>query len=171
MKKTIITLLLTLFLTTPAIANELPKQVLSANPLGLVFGIMNLEYERTIDQKSTWSVRGLYWGADDEGWEWTAFGLGGSYRRYFASNAPKGGYWGAGIDSLSISADYVDESGSSVFFIPKVEIGYQWLLGNTVAINLGGDVRYVIGTLDIAGEKFPVSGFGIGLKLALGYAW
>jgi hypothetical protein len=160
-----------------AFSAEKVKQVISFNPVGLIFGIANVEYERNIDDASTWALRGLYWGHETGGWSWSAFGAGGRYRGYFypKPKAPAGGFWGAGVDLLSMSADYtlwdVTESASAFFFGPTGEIGYKWLFGGGFALGISGEVGYYIGSLEILGSEIPASGFGVGASVNLGYAW
>ncbi len=102
MKKILLCMVMLVMLFSVAVFAEeepkqvLPKQVLSVNPLGLAFGIFNVEYESVISDSSTWAVKGLYWNYETGDWSWSALGAGGRYRGYFSPKAPAGGYWGAG---------------------------------------------------------------------------
>lgn len=96
-----------LVLTTVSIARAGSyTSVLSANPIGLVFGIANVEYQKNVGDNSAWAIRGLYWGDKAGDWEWSALGVGGGYRGFFAPTAPAGGFWGVGLDLLNLSAKY-----------------------------------------------------------------
>ncbi len=123
-------------------------------------------------------MRGLYWGYETGSWSWSAIEAGGSYRGFFGPTAPAGGYWGVGAEALSLSADYsptggTTESASALFFGPKVEVGYRWLLGDkkNFAIGIGGEVGYYFGSIEILGEKMPFSGVAFGIPVSIGYAW
>lgn len=185
MKKLVLVVLIVMvgIITSLNIANaeEKPEQIISVNPLGLVFGITNVEYEKVFKDNTTWALRGLYWGQETGDWSWSAIGAGGSYRKYFSPNTnPKvftGGFWGAGVDFLNISADLESfgdtESGSAFFFGPKGEIGYKWLLGqeNNISVSIAGELGYYMGSLEIADTSIPFSGIAFGLPVNIGYAW
>lgn len=179
-KVLLICLLVSLLGTGTALAVE---QVISANPLGLLVGVANVEYERVMDDDSSWAMRGLFWSDEDGRWDWSAFGAGASYRRYFSPPwteeiyfAPAGWYWAVGADILSVSADRTDiwgrvETGSAVLLGPTAEVGYQWLFGNGFTVEVGAGLSILIGELVVAGEDIPVVGVAPGFTFGLGYAW
>lgn len=159
---------------TIAMAQEKPTQILSVNPLGLAFGILDVEYQKNISDSAAWAVRGNYWSTGVGSWKWSAIGAGGSYRGFFSPNAPAGGYWGVGVDALSLSAEYKystkTETASSFFFGPAGELGYRWLF-EKFSVNAGAKVMYLLGSIEIANTKIPISGIVPGGVLSLGYAW
>ena len=178
-KVLLICVVVSLLGTGTALAAE---QVISGNPLGLLIGASNVEYERAIDEDSAWAVRGLFWSDDEGHWEWTAFGAGARYRRYFEFPDPtapgialSGWYWGAGVDMLSVSAERtrpgIVDTGSAVFFGPVGEVGYRWLFEEGFAVGVGAELGFLIGTLEVAGEPIPIGDIVAGLTFNLGYAW
>ena len=54
------------------------NNAISANPIGLAFGMLNATYESRLSAVNTFTISGYYWKIVD----WTAFGFGGSYRWY-----------------------------------------------------------------------------------------
>lgn len=151
------------------------EQVISVNLLGLLTGTANVEYESVIDDTSTWATRGLFSIGEVGYWSWSGFGVGGSYRRYFSPTAPAGWYAGIGVNTVFISADYVragiTERGSGVVLGPLVEVGHKWLFEEGFTISAGMDVGYYVGRLVSPGRDFRFWIVGLGLTLALGYAW
>lgn len=166
-----------MFWVIPAVAEEKPKQVVSVNPLTLlVFGMFNVEYEKTIDDRSTWAIRGYYWDNKIGDWKWSALAAGGSYRKYFKPKAPAGGYWRTGLYFLRMSGDYTDwkrktESASSVFLIPQGEIGHKWILKERFTIDVGANLGFFLGSLKVANVEIPIRGTAVGVKVNLGYAF
>ena len=55
------------------------SHAISANPVGLAFGMFNALYEHQFGNINTFTVSGLYY---NYGGGWSAFGLGGSVRWY-----------------------------------------------------------------------------------------
>lgn len=155
-------------------AGKEPTQILSINPVGAIFGMIEGEYEDAYKKTSSLVIDGFFWNEKADDWKWLAIGAGGGYRKYFTSQAIfKGGFYGFGVNFLSISAKYIEEEGSSFFIIPKGEIGYRWLLGEkkSFSISVGAGVGLYIGKLEIRDESIPFSGISIGIPVNLGYAW
>jgi len=167
-----------LTVVTPA-SGQNPQRVVSVNPVGLIFGIADVEYQQNIDKSSAWAVEALYWGHKIVDWSWSAVGAGGSYRKWFFSfkgenpTAPEGGYWSVGVDALFLSATYASERASSFSFGPRGGVGYRWLLGSkkNFSISVGIEVMYYFGSIEILGVKMPYTGIGYSTPLSIGYAW
>lgn len=155
-------------------AEERPTQILSVNPVGIIFGMVNGEYERIFKDKSSFLLRGAYSGNKIGDWKWSAMGIGGGYRKYFTSQAMlKGGFWGFGVDFSNTSAEYLRIKASSFWIVPGGEIGYRWLLGGNenFSVSVNGGLRLHIGSLKILGKSIPMQGIAPGIGVNLGYAW
>lgn len=142
-------------------------QSISANPVGLIFGILNATYEQQISAKNTFTVNGLYWSIGN----WTAFGIGGSYRWYILeSETNKKPIEGLSVgptisfSSWSFDTDFgsldVDE-GLNVAL--GGEVAYKWVFGSGFTVE------------PILSFSFGVTGVGdltpFGAGVNLGYAW
>jgi len=186
MKKILFGLLMVIIFFSSSILFAEEKGVLSLNPLGLVFGIFNAEYDRKLDSGTSIAGRGLYWGLAVGDWKWSAFGAGVSYRIYSKKEAMKGLAYGPAVDILLMSAEYKTteldlttwtwkektEKGNSTFITLSGEVIYRWVFKSQITIDLGTGLGYTIGTLELAGEKIPFGGFGwSGLRANVGYAF
>ena len=135
------------------------NQVLSANPFGLMFEWFNADYERKINESSTWGLSGSF------------FSLGGdadyvnaqaTYRYYPQGAALSGFYLGGkgGLHSVG-----VDEA-SGRFFGLGFELGYNWLLGERrnvlISTGLGAKRIYVQGVNTVS-AAYPTARFTLGL--------
>jgi hypothetical protein len=127
------------------------NQVLSANPFGLMFEWFNADYERKINESTTWGASA------------SLFSLGGdaeyvnaqlAYRYYPQGAALSGFYLGGrgGVHNVD-----VDEA-SGRFFGLGFEVGYNWLLGAKKNFSVGvgaGATRLFGGDLDGASLTIP----------------
>jgi hypothetical protein len=52
---------------------------ITANPIGLAFGVINATYENQIAEKNSYTLFANFWSFGG----WSAFGVGGSYRWYY----------------------------------------------------------------------------------------
>lgn len=151
MKKRIMTFGLVLFwITAGIISHSLAqdeKNVLAINPIGIGFGLQNMEFERVLSKNSGIA---LFWAYN--GFAVTKISnvrFQGSeqritYRYYIKQNAPKG-FWVGG--SLAYSTGYVDKLGREFYLDGTkgyvieahswsismltlgIEVGYRWMLG------------------------------------------
>jgi len=167
----------------------MPFNVISINPLELIVGLADGQYELRLNEASTLCIRGNYWGFKLGDWSYTAFGGGLAYRWYFKNNAPDGVYGGAvlGIASASSKYDntYYEGSASIMAISPGLEFGNQWVWDSGFAFDLGISASYSTFTpvtvklkdkttgLDsnVSSTVNGFSGIGYGLRLALGYAF
>ncbi|HEX8209661.1 MAG TPA: hypothetical protein VF584_05700 [Longimicrobium sp.] len=122
------------------------QQVISANPLGLLFGYFNGEYERAISSTSTAGVAGAYFSADND-----ALATIEAKFRYYPQARPLSGFsigaslgYGQVTDEEDFDEFIVDSQAqqddgpTSSAFIVGVELNYNWLVGR--------DRRFFIGT-------------------------
>ncbi len=176
---------ISLFAWTGSVKAE-PVQSVSLNPLGLVWGISDVEYERRLTDDSTWYARGLYWATETGDWSWYATGVAGGYRKYFKGRAFEGPYLGANGGFMNLSAEYEPIPGlkgdsSALFVSLNGELGYRWLFTNNITISLAGTAGFATGSLSVEvkdastgltySEDVPARGFGLGGEFRIGYTW
>lgn len=122
------------------------QQVISANPLGLLFGYYNGEYERAISSTATVGVAGAYFSVDND-----ALATIEAKFRYYPQARPLAGFsigGSLGYGQVSDEADFdefivdsqvqQDDDVTSSAFTVGVELNYNWLVGR--------DRRFFIGT-------------------------
>lgn len=165
--------------SSAARAQDAPRQVLSINPIGAVFGVYMGEFERAIVPSTSVGVSGTYWNADledDEGSSAVA-----SYvtldakLRYYPGSSPLEGFsigGSVGYTGLSGELTTVDgeEKGSVNTVGAGVELDYNWLLGarNQVMVGTGIGAKrlYVLGDdVEDVSLAYPT------LRLVVGYAF
>ena len=161
-----IILMLGLGFANPVNAKEVYSNAISANPLGLAFGILNATYETQLSVQNSLTISGYYysWAVD-----WAAYGIGGSYRWYIVKEQGKriieGFSFGpmAAFSFWSWRGTGTADGGSTLSI--GIEGAYKWVFG--------GFVVEPILTI-----SFPVSRFSgaptyqsYGLGVNLGYAW
>ena len=161
----IILSLITMCTLSPAAKAQKHEHSISANPIGLVFGVINATYENKLSKENSFTVSGYYWSYSS----WNAFGVGGSYRWYIVDkHALEGfsfgpvvslGFWS--WDGNSIVNDNYD-GGTSLSI--GGEAAYKWIFGSFV---VEPQVGFSINLIKINGLSYR--GFGLGVNL--GYAW
>jgi hypothetical protein len=100
-------------------------QVISANPLLLLFEWFNAEYERKISNTSTAGIGGGWIsldGGDDD-----YVNVHGFYRYYPQGAALSGFYFGGKLGVHRVETSGADEDGTALGF--GIDVGYNWLLG------------------------------------------
>ena len=151
--------------------------VLTANPIGLLFGALNASYEIPLSNQNSFSIIGSYWGFKIGDYSSSAIGAGADYRFYFEPTCPTSVYWGPTASIMIASTSYKSpltnktETGGGVVLYPGAEIGYQWILDNGFAIDVGGMLGVYLGSISVGGGSGGFSGVGFGVKLGLGYAF
>ncbi len=174
-----------------SIAQE-QRNFISINPVGIIFGIQNVEFERVLSRNSGIALYLAYSGFAEakisdirfEGSEQRV-----TYRYYIKQNAPKG-FWLGG--SFAYSSGNVVKlgpesyiGGQKVYIIEEyawnismlalgVEVGYRWILGN---FNIAPMAMYrfpltdnLLGTKTASGGvKIPFVAYGIGINI--GWGW
>jgi hypothetical protein len=140
---------------------------LTFDPLGIAFGVGNLEYQRLITPTSALAGRLLF------GW---GFGAGASWRFYLLDNArpPEGLYLGPGLDFTTYTYNFGGQSASAMFFLPKAEVGYRFMfpmsekISFVVSPNLALGMSF--GSVSVGGSTYG-GGFFFGLGCGLGIAF
>ena len=127
------------------------NQVLSANPFGLMFEWFNADYERKINESSTWGLSGSFLSlGDDTDYLNTQM----AYRYYPQGAALTGFYLGGkgGVHRAGVEDD------SELLFGLGFELGYNWLLGarRNVSVGIGaGATRLFGGVLEDTSVAIP----------------
>lgn len=147
-------------------AREVYSNSISANPLGLAFGILNATYETQLSVQNSLTISGYYysWAAD-----WAAYGIGGSYRWYIVKEQGKRIIEGFSFGPMA-AFSFWSWTGAGTFDG-----------GSTLSIGIEGAYKWVFGGFvvePILTISFPVSRFSgaptyqsYGLGVNLGYAW
>ena len=151
---------------------EMPKQVLSIQPLTAVFGVFSGEYERAAGASVTWGLGATYWGSGFSGGDARYTSAEFKLRAYPNGVALDGFSVGGAVGFTSVSAD--DNAGSSGSVggpTVGVLLEYQWLLGPkkewTFALGVGAKALFINddnNSVDFTG-KYPTA------RISFGYAW
>lgn len=118
------------------------RQTLSANPLGLLFGYYNAEYERAVSNVASAGLAGSYLSIDDI----EVFSVEAKARYYPQARVLSGFSVGGSLGFGQVSdktdfgdgGDFQDDEESASAFTLGVELDYNWLVGR--------DRRFFIGT-------------------------
>ena len=141
------------------------KNIVKVNPVGIVFGVFNAEFEHAFAENSSFTIGASYlnWKAFDV----TAVGADLGYRYYFSKNndAPEGIYVSPFVTLGSYTNTDTDESAFAVGFGGKA--GYQWIWESGLAL----DLNFGYGYQSVKFDSETISGGLPQLGLALGYAF
>ena len=144
-------------------------QVVSVNPLALVFAGLSAEYERRTGDATAFAVGVSVWG--DEGLDYASGDL---KLRFYPSGEGLRGFSVAGTAGYAHVNDDVflddclfdcgDDSGDAI--TAGVELNYQWLLGRTrsfaITAGLGAKRFFYVSGGDEASRGVPTARFSIG---------
>jgi hypothetical protein len=150
------------------------QNVIKVNPLGIIFGIAGVSYERVIDSKSSVQFDANFGGLSVSGNKYTNLGAGINYRRFFgaSSEAPKGIYISPGIGVLNSKVKVGSSSGSSTGVTFKGVLGNQWVFNSGFSIDVNAGIQYANITPkinNVAYDKY--SGVFAAVGFSLGYAF
>lgn len=159
LKRALFVLFSTLLLSSSAFAQDgtrTPvehKQMLTVNPILVVFGWFNAEYERKINETTTWAVSGSMLDIDELNYRSIK-----AHVRYYPQGAALTGFFlGAKAGFQHVSEDYDDDNNSGQFGTFGVDVGYNWLLGKDrkFAVSLGAGAERLFGG-DLEGVSFTL---------------
>ena len=155
-----------LVLLTNASSAQSYANSISADPLSLAFHVFNATYEHRVSPMNSFTIFGSYFTFVD----WTAYGVGASYRWYFNINDGKNPLAGLSAGPVAAfstwtwdGAAYWGYEGGGTFSIGG-QAAYKWIFGGFV---LEPNVMILFQTKKLSGLDW--SPFGIGVNL--GYAW
>lgn len=147
------------------------SQNITVNPIGLVFGLVTVEYEKAVSAKNSFTIRGNFFSRELGSIDTTAFGAGGSYRFFPKKLAPSGLYFGPSADFVYAKAKASWASASGVFFAVGGDAGYKWIFKGGFVVDAGLSASFYFGTVEVGSTELDYGGFTLGLRLGLGYAW
>ena len=178
MKKNFLTIIILLTIASISYSQNTATKAVTANPIGLAFGLFNAQYEFALNQKNSVAVRANFVGYSIGGYSNSAFGFGGSYRWYVMDSKTIVGWWAQpSADILFWTSEWqtlgqpgllgnVNNKANTTFFGIGGDGGYKWIWDHfTLELSVGA--RIYMGK--ISGLSF--GGFGPQLGVNLGYAW
>jgi len=145
-------------LTAPLAAQEVAgppqhKNVISANPFGLLLEFFNVEYERVVGESSTIGFVGLTFTADIENFEDVddeeTYFNGDVFYRFYPSGDPLNGWmFGAKVGVTSVT-----DEGS--YFGFGFDVNRSWLLGkrDNFYVGVGFGLKRLVGVSDAQGVE------------------
>jgi len=154
---------------------EPPKNGLHVNPLGMLFGVFGLGYERVLHDRVAIQLSGQYtkmWYSDDDVWA-----IGAQLRPYFFFFRPApGGMYISPLASIAYSSVTVGSAtGSGVGYSVGATIGYSWVIGRHFNIRAGGGVQYMSIRAEAEGDGVTAtagySGVLPALDLSMGFVF
>ncbi|MBI5325257.1 MAG: hypothetical protein HZB41_08310 [Ignavibacteriae bacterium] len=144
------------------------NNAISANPIGLAFGLFNATYETRVSANNSFTVSGYYWKLLD----WTAFGFGGSYRWYLKlltdNKKPLEGLSAGPAIALGFwkwdgpYGSLVYDGGTSIAI--GGEVAYKWVFDGFVVEPI---INIMFNVASLSGLTYQPFGAGVNL----GYAW
>lgn len=171
---------LSLALSSAAAAQSAPRQVLSINPVGAVFGVYMGEFERSITPNATAGLSATYWDTgftDSESSGELSYTTVDARLRYYPGAARLEGFsigGSVGYTGLSGSLTTVDgrETGHVSTVGAGVSLDYNWLLGARDQVMVGTGIGAK--RLFIVGEEVEDDDVTLAyptLRLVVGYAF
>lgn len=143
------------------------NQSITANPVALAFGLFSFTYEQQIAKENSFTAFGSYWSFGD----WTAIGLGGSYRWYLFQEdkrALEGFSFGPmisiGFWSFANEIAYIDYDGGTSLAVGG-EAAYKFVFDGGFSVE--PIIQLNLNFLDISGLDYRP--FSVGCNI--GYAW
>jgi hypothetical protein len=145
---------------------------ITANPLGLIFGVFNAQYEFQTSGNNSFLIRGNYWTPGVAFAGWTAYGVGASYRWYIdpfnqGTRPIEGFNFGpaVAVDFWSWDDDpFFNYDGGAAFRI-GAEASYKWVFGG-FAVEPGLNLMFSASNVEGLGTLSA-----LGLLFNIGYAW
>lgn len=157
-----------------SVESEGPKNTITANPLALMFGFFNFEYERAASSRLSWFVGPSYWSLStslgSESASVSAYGLGGGLRYFLSGTAPEGFFVSPGISLAYATTDF--GTGADAFGYEVSAIGgYTWIFGGVFDLSLGLGAAYREMEVQAGGSTVGHAGVIPSGRLALGAAF
>jgi len=167
MKKII---LFSLLILLPNFISAQSKKFIGVNPLGLFWGVLNIQYEFHYDKDNSIAIRGNFVGYSIGSFSNNALGAGASYRWYHDKKPIIGLFYGPSVDLLIWTAEEknktLPETHQSLFLGLGGEVGYKWNF-NQFGVELYGGLRYYLGHI----SNLNFGGASLIAGVNLGYIW
>ena len=199
MKKTLLFFACCLLLTGFGAKTFAQSNVIKINPLSLFAITGNIQYERALNEKMSVQLGGYFgtistgFGADgnDAGISYTWYGITPEFRYYVTNaskDAPRGLYVGPFVRYRNVTAKYdatlsTGETGAAKASITGIGggaiIGYQFLFGDVVALDLFAGPQYtgwsVNAEAEATGEEVSYTGLfsggSMGARAGIGFGF
>lgn len=147
-----------------------PRKAITVNPLGLFWGVLNVQYEFYYEKNNSISVRGNFVGYEIGSFSNTAFGVGSTYRWYHNKKPVVGLWYGPSADLLIWSAKekarLSTNTYQSLFLGLGGDVGYKWNF-NQFGVEVFGGLRYYFGHI----ANLDFGGAALIAGVSLGYLW
>ncbi len=182
MKKLAVLFLIVLCFSSNIYGQE-KQNGIKLNPLALIIGAVNVQYERAVSEKNSAQLGLFFINFNIGDTKLSGFGLTPEYRFYLAKEALDGFYAAPLINfntlSLDVSAGTTDGSATLTTFGGGAKIGWNWLLGDAdnFIIDLGLGANYSGTNLNVKSGNESDFEFGAfdGLRpvlnFSIGYAF
>lgn len=123
---------------------SLSRQVVSANPFGLLLGLFNAEYERTVSESTTAGVGGSFFNDDDD----DDYVNADVFYRYYPSGRPLQGF------AFGVKAGVTRVTSEGTFFGFGFDSNWSWLLGrdDRFYVGLGFGLKRLFGRSESQGD-------------------
>ncbi len=178
MRKAILTASIAATVFSSAFAEEGKTNSITINPLGMIFGVYNVEYQRHISEKNALGASFSFWKPR----LLELSNIGGDISYNFYSKGGFEGLWirpsvGFGVTKWEydtvvwddgFSSSKLETIDESIFtFSAGATIGYKWTWPKGFTMGLAGGLQYTAG--DFVGIEF--GGVGPALRYDLGFAF
>ncbi|MEX0313299.1 MAG: DUF3575 domain-containing protein [Allomuricauda sp.] len=162
MKKTY---LITIAFILMGMAVKAQENVVKVNPLALLFGSLEIGYERVLSESQSFQIDLGYQSFSSGNLNYRGFGLGAQYRFYVqqAKNAPEGWFLAPVASYYTAKADDL----KTTMLIAGGVGGYQWNWDPITLDLYGGPAFFSINSDDDA-FNFGFDGLGLKLGASLG---
>lgn len=167
MKKLLVLVTFTVF----ALSAHAQSSVLKTNLIDLGYSDLNIQYEKVINDKSSFQInlRPLIGVSNYDG---TVFETAIEYRLYITQKEVLSGFYFmsriGGTFGEIIEIETTDPYDSAALSI-SAHLGYQWIWGNGVVLDMGLGPKYYVGFGDNTALEFD--GLWPSVNVGLGYAF
>ena len=160
--------------TAPSESQPLPAKkpasstAIVFNPVGLIFGLYNVDVGVGIAEQLSANFGGSYWSFDILGVKNSAWGLsvGGQY--FFYGKRFDGAFVYPALEYARSTVSIGDVSASGSLFGPSAIVGYQWEC-KPFTLRLGGGIRYYLGNVTGDGLSSDLHGAALKLDGSIGF--
>ena len=147
------------------LAEQRPGSVISTNPLGLLLGVINVEYEKVLNPGMSFYVAPIVaiWGGV------TVLGGRAGVKKYFGPTAPEG-FWFGGFGNFAYVSAGTTVSATS--FGGGANVGYKYFFTDNFSLEASLGLAFIYMSMSVSGY-----GYGAGATLApagsigVGYAF
>jgi len=157
--KKITSILLTLVLILSfASVSMAADQTITVNPLGLMGGVLNAQYEKPLGNLNSLLLSAGFVNVGVV----SGFEVGAGYRKYLKGE--RSGLFAEGdVSFVSVSAPGTSATGFAIQGL----CGFKWVSDKGFTVEAGAGGSYITAKM----EGYTFGGFGPALRLALGYTW